>query len=87
MILAPAIPAIPLAITWPLPWERWVPWDKIPKVLLGPYALYLSFVIWHFDPKKSWWAWGTWAMIGTVISVLAVIEKVKRKRTPVRPEE
>jgi len=79
VILTPAIPAIPLFITGWLPWESWIPWKKIPKAILGPYALYLSFVIWHFDPKKTWWAFGTWAVIGLVISVLAVIERVKRK--------
>lgn len=80
-ILTPAIPAIPLFITWWLPWEKWIPWEKIPKAFLGPYALYLSFVIWHFDPKKRWWAFGTWAVIGVLISVLAIIQKVKRKPT------
>ena len=76
VILAPAIPAIPFLITWWLPWEKWIPWRKIPKVLFGPYVLYLSFVMWHFDPQKSWWAWGLFALIGTVISVMAIIEKI-----------
>jgi hypothetical protein len=48
---------------------------------LCPLSLYLSFVVWHFDPKKRWWAFGTWAVIGVVISVLAIIEKVKRNPT------
>ncbi len=43
LILAPAIPAIPIFVTWWLPWER-IPWAKLPKAVVGPYALYLFFV-------------------------------------------
>jgi hypothetical protein len=82
LILAPVIPTMPIFATWMLPWERWIPWGRIPKAFLGPYALYLSFVIWHFS--RSWWAFGVWAIIGTVTSVMAIIEKVKRQSTPVR---
>src|ERR1700746_1697771 len=55
LILAPAIPAIPVFATWYLPWERWIPWGKLPKAIAGPYALYLFFVAFHFDDNHRYW--------------------------------
>jgi hypothetical protein len=48
LIAAPCVPLLPILITWWLPWERWIPWGKLPKIALGPYLLYASFVAWHF---------------------------------------
>jgi hypothetical protein len=44
LILAPAIPVMPVFVMWWLPWEKWIPWAKLPKAIVGPYALYLFFV-------------------------------------------
>ncbi len=79
LILAPAIPAIPIFATWMLPWERWIPWAKLPKAILGPYVLYLFFVAFHFDDShRYWWLHYGWlAIAGVVVSVMAVIEKVE----------
>jgi hypothetical protein len=79
LILAPAIPAIPVFATWYLPWERWIPWGKLPKAVAGPYALYLFFVAFHFDDNhRYWWLYYGWlAIAGVVVSVMAVVEKVE----------
>ena len=80
LILAPAIPVIPIFVT--LPWERWIPWAKLPKAVVGPYALYLFFVAFHFDDNdRYWWLYYGWlAIAGVVVSILAVAEKIKRKQ-------
>jgi hypothetical protein len=79
LIVAPAIPAAPIAITWWLPWERWIPWSKLPKAFLGPYTLYLWFVFYHFDDNFShnWWKYIWLAITGIILSVKAVFEKYK----------
>ncbi len=79
LILAPAIPAIPIFFTWWLPWERWIPWAKLPKAVVGPYALYLFFVAFHFDDNhRYWWFYYGWlAVAGIVVSVMAVAEMVE----------
>jgi hypothetical protein len=86
LILAPAIPAIPILVTWYLPWERL--WAKLPKAIIGPYALYLFFVAFHFDnDHRYWWLYYGWlAVAGVVVSIMAVVEKVKGKmRRPEKP--
>jgi len=79
LILAPAIPAIPIFVAWWLPWERWIPWPRLPKAIIGPYALYLFFVAFHFDDNhRYWWLYYGWlAIAGVVVSVMAVVEKVE----------
>ena len=76
LILSPAIPAIPVFVTWYLPWERWIPWKKLPKAVIGPYALYLFFVAFHFDDNhRYWWLYYGWlAIAGVVVSVMAIVE-------------
>ena len=75
LIFAPLILLIPIVATWWLPWERWLP-AKVPKALLGPYLLYVAFAIWHF--KLAWWAVLSVALMGTVFSILALIEITKK---------
>ena len=76
--IAPAIPAIPVFVTWYLPWERWIPWRKLPKAVVGPYALYLFFVAFHFDNHRYGWLYYGWlAIAGVVVSIMAVVEKVE----------
>jgi hypothetical protein len=81
LILAPAIPVIPIFVTWYLPWERWISWESLPKSFVGPYALYLFFVAFHFDANhRLWWLYYGWlAIAGVIVSVMAVVEKVKGK--------
>jgi hypothetical protein len=76
LILIPLIPVAPIVITWWLPWERWIPWGELPKSLLGPYVLYAAFAAWHF--KWPWWSVGILVLAGTVLSVIAVIERAKK---------
>jgi hypothetical protein len=82
LIVVPAIPAVPIFITWWLPWERGIPWGKLPKAILGPYALYLFFVACHFDEHLTqWWAYIWLAIAGVVVSIMALVEKAKGKGT------
>ena len=61
LVAIPVIPAVPLLLTWFLPWERWV-WSRLPGKFLGPYLFYCTFAAWYF--KLPWWsvmivgAWG-----------------------------
>src|SRR5258707_12584165 len=75
LVLLPLIPLAPLLVTWWLPWERWIPWGKIPKTFMGPYILYAVFAAWYF--QLDWWIIGTAAVAGLFLSVLAVVEKIK----------
>jgi hypothetical protein len=77
LIMAPIIPALPLLITWWLPWEKWLS-GKIPLGIVGPYILYASFAAWHF--KLHWWTVAGLAFWGMVISGIALAEAVGRKR-------
>jgi hypothetical protein len=77
LIFIPLIPAIPVIITWYLPWERWIP-RRIPKSILGPYLLYGTFAAWHFRMP-------TWFILligagGVADSAMAVFNLWKRKR-------
>ena len=42
-ILVPVLPILFVAITWFLPWERWIPWDELSLHVLGLYLLYAAF--------------------------------------------
>jgi hypothetical protein len=78
LIVAPAIPAAPVFITWWLPWEKWIPWDRLPKSVLGLYLIYLSFVFCHFDTHFAhWWCYVWLAVVGVMLLVIAIREKVK----------
>jgi hypothetical protein len=67
LIFTPLIPAM----TWFLPWERWVP-EIIPKKIVGPYLLYCAFAIWHF--KQSWWIVLLFGLMGTTVSAAAIFD-------------
>jgi hypothetical protein len=80
LILAPLIPAVPIIITWWLPWEKWL-WDKVPKKVLGPYLWYGTFVAWHF--KLHWWAILGFAIWALIVSIAAINEMGgKRNKEP-----
>ena len=69
LVLAPIIPALPIVVTWWLPWERWIPWVKFAH-LLGPYLLYGAFAAWYFG--VAWWAALVFAIAGAVLSAMAI---------------
>jgi hypothetical protein len=77
IVLIPVVPAIPILATWWLPWERWIPWRKLPLLLLGPWLLYGAFVAWYF--KLHWWAVLIFALPGSVITFVAVSERIKER--------
>ena len=77
LIFIPLIPAIPAAITWWLPWERWIP-RKVPKKVIGPYLLYGSFAAWHFG--GPWWVVVLVALWGIGVSAEAVFDARKARR-------
>jgi len=56
-----------MVITWWLPWERWIPWGKLPKIVLGPYVLYAGFAAWHFH-ASDWFV-----LIAIVAGVILTI--------------
>ena len=76
LVFVPLIPALPVLITWYLPWERWIP-KKIPKAILGPYLLYCAFGSWYF--KMPWWLVAVVVIWGIAISVIAVYEFTEGK--------
>jgi uncharacterized protein DUF3592 len=76
LIFIPLIPAIPVITTWFLPWERWIP-RKIPKNIIGPYLLYCSFAIWHFNQSR--WFVALVALWGLGVSVVGVVEMQKSR--------
>ena len=71
-----AIPVIPLAavfITGWLPWERWIPWGKLPKLILGPYVLYAGFTAWHFHFSE--WFVLLVVVAGATLTIIGAVEK------------
>jgi len=79
LILVPVLPLAPILITWWLPWEKWIPWGKLPKAILGPYVLYLSFAAWHFGLSK--WLVFLALTTGAVLSIIAILEEVRKRAT------
>lgn len=83
LVLLPLIPALPILVTWWLPWEKWVPWEKIPKAFFGPYIFYGAFASWYFRFDR----WITLIAIvwGVILCILAVREKVIKSRSMTGP--
>lgn len=77
LIAIPLIPLLPVVATWWLPWERWLP-SKIPKRILGPYFLYACFAAWHF--AMPWWVVLAVALWGTILTVMAMVQELERKK-------
>ena len=76
LIAIPAIPVVPILATWWLPWERWIPDAKLPKIPLGAYLLYLCFAAWHFDFK--WWMVMLIFTGGGVLLLMGLEEKYRK---------
>jgi hypothetical protein len=85
LILVPAIPLIPVLVTWWLPWERWIPWARISKKIAGPFLFYLSFVEWHF--RFNTWAVLLTALGALIVSVQAVREMVRGRQSDSLPAD
>lgn len=73
LIAIPLVPLAPVFITWWLPWERWIPWGKVPKLVLGPYALYAGFAAWHFH--ASFWFVLLLVVVGISVTIMGAVEK------------
>ncbi|HYM78930.1 MAG TPA: hypothetical protein VE377_23355 [Candidatus Dormibacteraeota bacterium] len=73
LIAIPVIPLAPMVITWWLPWERWIPWGKLPKLVLGPYVVYAGFAAWHFHSSN----WFVLIMIvaGAILTIMGAVEE------------
>jgi len=74
LIAIPVVPLVPVFIAWPLPWERWIPWGNLPKLVLGPYVLYAGFAAWHFH--FSVWFVLLVVAAGAILTVIGAVEKV-----------
>jgi hypothetical protein len=72
LIAFPVIPLIPLFITWWLPWERWIPWGKLPKIVLGPYVLYVALAAWHF--RVGGWYVLIVTIAGLILTIMGAVE-------------
>ena len=72
LIAIPVIPLVPIFITWWLPWERWIPWGKLPKLVLGPYVLYAGFAAWHFHTSD--WFVLIVVVVGLILTVAGAVE-------------
>ena len=75
LVFIPLIPALPVLVTWYLPWERWLP-EKVPMRFLGPYLLYCGFAAWYFE--MPWWAVSLAAIFGVIASAAAVREALSK---------
>ena len=73
LVAIPVIPLVPMFITWWLPWERWIPWGKLPKLVLGPYVLYAGFAAWHFH--FSDWYVLILIVLGVILTVMGAVEE------------
>jgi hypothetical protein len=78
LIALPLIPLAPLVITWWLPWERWVPWGKLPKIVFGPYTLYTAFATWYFGGQ--WWLIFALLVAGTLLTVWAAVDEGNNRK-------
>lgn len=73
LIAVPVVPLAPVFVTWWLPWERWIPWGKLPKLVLGPYVLYAGFAAWHFH-LGDWFVLMVIA-VGVILTIMGAVEK------------
>lgn len=73
LIAIPVIPYLLMSITWWLPWERWIPWGKLPKLGLGLYALYAAFAAWHFH--RSHWLVLIATVAGMTLTIIGLVEQ------------
>jgi hypothetical protein len=79
IIFITALPALFVLATWWLPWESWIPWGKLTKIVLGLYILYLEFVSWHYG--GLWWIVVIFFVAGAGGPLLLIGLKKKRGRS------
>jgi len=77
LILIPILPIFFVAITWFLPWERWIPWDELPLHVVGLYLVYAAFAFWHF--KFPWWTVVLLVIAGIGCLAVYVFRRVKNR--------
>jgi hypothetical protein len=53
IVLIPVLPVVRVLANWAFSSKPWNPLIKVPKIVVGPYVLYLSFVAWYGD--FHWW--------------------------------
>lgn len=73
LIAIPLLPLFAICITSWLPWERWIPWGKLPKLVLGPYILYAGFAAWHFH-FSNWFVLVV-IVAGVILTVIGIVEE------------
>lgn len=78
LIALPLLPLAPIVATWWLPWERWIPWGRVPKALAGPYLLYVSFALQHF--RLGSFLVTTSLLAGAVLSVWGAVDVIRNWR-------
>ena len=77
VILISLAPALLIITAWYLPWERWIPWCKLPLPLLGPYILYGAFAAWFFQLR--WWFVLLIAAIGSILTFIGIVTFSRRR--------
>lgn len=77
VLLATLAPAMAIVISWWLPWERWL-FQRLARMIAGPYCLYCAVVIWHFQAR--WWAIAMVAILGAILCGLAIRERRRASR-------
>lgn len=77
LIFVPLIPAIPVIAFWVLPWERWIP-KIISNKVIGPYLLYCTFAIWHFNQPR--WIVSMVGLVGIGVAAAAIFDLRKARR-------
>lgn len=69
IILVPILPLFPMAL-FLTPYTKLA--HRIPKIILGPYLLYVSFALWHF--YREWSVTLLVAAIGVLLIILATAQ-------------
>jgi len=72
--MAVAIPLMPLLfmVMFDFLPAQWVPWRRVPKLLLGPYLLYAAFALWYL--KEPLWAAALLLIMGFAISTWGIVQ-------------
>lgn len=78
IILIPVLPVLlVLVICWVTPGlvlEEWL-CEKVPKIVSGPYILYLSFAAWHFHFSR--WIVISLSVIGGALLAVSFLKKAR----------
>jgi len=75
LFLAPLVPVIASGALWFIPWEKYVPWRKIPLILIGAYLILAALSVRHFG--FSIWFQGTFALVGVILSAVWIFRRLR----------